>query len=100
MLEDISILSAQFEPLSDPLGPGWVMRVTAQTRNIRRIASPFVARIADQQIDSLHFGLEGRFFHGYLKRIPQPGDRLFVGYSTADTPTSVVYRPGPGPAVA
>jgi len=93
MPKDFSILSARFDPLPQPLGPGWVMRVTAQTRNIRRIAFPFVARVADQEINFLCLGLEGEFFQGYLKRVPQAGDRLFVGYNRADTPTSIVYQP-------
>jgi|SRR5271155_2415607 len=100
MLKDLSVLSARFEPLSRPLGPGWVMRVTAQTTNIQFIAFPFVARVADQPIDFLCYGLQGEYFEGYLKRIPQTGDRLFVGYNRADVSTSIVYQPTVGPAVS
>jgi hypothetical protein len=100
MLNDFSILSARFEPLRRPVGLGWVMLVTTQTRNIRFVAFPFVARVGEQPLDFLCYGLEGEYFEGYLKRIPNPGDRLFVGYNRATVPTSIVYQPTPGPAVA
>jgi GH25 family lysozyme M1 (1,4-beta-N-acetylmuramidase) len=93
MTGDLEILSARFETLPAPLGPGWVMRITATARNIRRIAYPFEARVAQQPVDFLCVGLKGDLFEGYLRQIPHPGDRLFVGYLQANVPTSVVYQP-------
>jgi hypothetical protein len=98
---DFAILSARFDTLSEPVGPGWVMRITAKARNIRLRAYPFMARVANQRVDFLCIGLNGDLFEGYLRQTPRPGDRLFVGYVKADVATSIVYQPGDvGPSVA
>jgi hypothetical protein len=100
MSSDFSILSARFEALPQPVGPGWVMRVTAKARNIQHIAFPFVARVADQKVDFLYVNFAGDVFEGYLLHTPRPGDRLFVGYAEANTPTSIIFQPGSvGPAI-
>jgi hypothetical protein len=90
---DFAILSGRFEALAQPLGPGWVMRITANARDIRRIAFPFAARVAEQPVDFVCVSVRGDLFEGYLRKMPSPGDRLFVGYIKADVPTSIVYQP-------
>jgi hypothetical protein len=97
---DFSVLSAQFEMLPRALGPGWLMRVTATARNIRHVAFPFAARIGNQRVEFLCVSLNGKLFEGYLRQTPRIGDRLFVGYSEADTATPVVFQGTVGPAVA
>jgi hypothetical protein len=88
---DFSVSSARFELLPRPLGPGWIMRVTAGAKNIGHFDTPFVARLGEQHIEFLCVSTPGDLFEGYLRRTPKPGDRLFVGYSVADVPTSVVF---------
>jgi GH25 family lysozyme M1 (1,4-beta-N-acetylmuramidase)/V8-like Glu-specific endopeptidase len=92
MTGDFTILSGRFESLSEPLGPGWVMRITVNARNIQRIAFPFMARVAEQPVDFLCLSVKGDLFEGYLRQNPRPGDRLFVGYVKAEVPTQVVYQ--------
>jgi GH25 family lysozyme M1 (1,4-beta-N-acetylmuramidase)/V8-like Glu-specific endopeptidase len=96
MTGDFAILSGRFESLAQPLGPGWVMRITATARDIQRIAFPFVARVAEQPVDFVCVSVRGDLFEGYLRKRPSPGDRLFVGYIKADVPTSIVYEPAIG----
>src|SRR5260370_1760635 len=91
MTGDFAILSGRFETLAQPLGPGWVMRITATARDIQRIAFPFVARVAESPVDFVCVSVRGDLFEGYLRERPRPGDRLFVGYIKADVPTSIVY---------
>jgi GH25 family lysozyme M1 (1,4-beta-N-acetylmuramidase)/V8-like Glu-specific endopeptidase len=93
MIGKPEVLSARFETLPAPLGPGWVMRITATAKNIRRIAFSFVARVAQQRVDFLSVSSDGDLFEGYLRHTPQPGDRLFVGYLQANLATPVVYQP-------
>jgi hypothetical protein len=93
MTGDFAILSGRFESLAQPLAPGWVMRITVAARDIQRIAFPFVARLAEQPVDFVCVSVRGDLFEGYLRKMPRPGDRLFVGYIKADVPTSVVYQP-------
>jgi hypothetical protein len=93
MTGDFTILSGRFESLSQPLGPGWVMRITVNARNLQRIAFPFMARVAEQPVDFLCLSVKGDLLEGYLRQHPRPGDRLFVGYVKADVPTQVVYQP-------
>ena len=97
---DFSVLSARFEALPKPLGPGWVMRITASTQNIAHLSTRFVARMAEQSVEFLCVSTNGDLFEGYVRQVPKAGDRLFVGYAEADVPTSVVFGQGGGPAVA
>lgn len=90
----IDVTSARFELLRHPVGPGWVMRVTGAAKYILHRAAPFVARVGDQRLEGVGINSEGSAFEGYLSRIPQPGDRLHVGYSTATIPTAFAFRSG------
>lgn len=100
MTGDFAILSARFESLARPSGPGWVMRITATARGIHHVAFPFTARMADQRVEFLCVNFAGDLFEGYLRQIPRLGDRLFVGYSDANTPTSIVFQGTVGPSIA
>jgi hypothetical protein len=95
----LQIISASFELLQSPLGPGWVMRITGIARNIQHRALPFRARVGDQGVEGLTVASAGDRFDGFLRRIPDAGDRLYVGYASATIPTAIVYQPS-GPPVA
>jgi hypothetical protein len=96
----INIVSARFELLPGAAEPGWAMRVSGSAKNILHRAAPFVARVGEQRLESLGVNAEGDAFEGYLRRVPNQGDRLHVGYSAANTPTAFTFRPGSdGPTV-
>lgn len=86
-----AILTAEFEPLAQPL-EGYVMRISGTARNYQFRAMPFLARLGDQQIESLTWNLRGDRFAGYLRRMPNSGDRLFVGYGVANQPTPITFH--------
>jgi len=102
MVEKVyGISSAVFEPLERPIGPGWRVRVSVTAQNIEHIALPFRARVGGQPVEMLAVTAAGDRFEGYLTSLPQPGDRLFVGYGLASIPTAIVYRrPETRPPVA
>jgi hypothetical protein len=98
--ETVDVLSASFEVLQRPLGPGWVMRISGRARNLQARALPFVARVGTQRVEGMAITSAGDGFEGFLRRVPAPGERLFVGYLNADLSTSITYQPGVGPVVA
>jgi hypothetical protein len=87
------IISVRFEALDRPVGPGWVIRISGIARHIQHVALPFMARVGEQSVQGLAVTAEGDKFEGFLERIPHAGDRLYVGYGTADLPTDIVYEP-------
>ena len=93
--QGIEITSAKFERLRPTAAPGRVMLVTVEGSNIENIGSPFRARIGDQPIRGLAIRSGGGLFQGFLDQLPRPGDRLYVGYDTADIETRFVYQPEP-----
>ena len=98
--ETLNVLSASFEMLLRPLGPGWVMRVSGRARNLEPRALPFVARVGAQMVEGMAISSDGDRFEGFLRHEPAEGDRLFVGYLKPDLSTAITYQPGSGPAVA
>ena len=98
--DTFDVLSASVEMLPRPLGPGWVMRVSGRARNLQPRALPFVARVGAQMVDGLAINSAGDQFEGFLRRVPAPGERLFVGYLNPNLSTPITYQPGPGPVVA
>jgi hypothetical protein len=100
MESELTILDAKFEPLPVPKATGWVMRISGSARKIQHRALAFVARVESQPVEALSVNAAGDRFEGYLRRIPSPGDRLYVGYATADIKTQIAFRPEVGPVVA
>lgn len=97
----LQIISARFERMERPVGPGWVMRLSVVTQKIKHVALPFTARVGNQRVRQLGVTAEGDRFEGYLERVPRPGDRLYVGYGKPDKPTNVIYQAeGARPPVA
>lgn len=93
-----AILTAEFEALPQRL-EGYVMRISGTGRNFQPRALPFLARVGDLEIEMISWNLQGDRFVGYLRRVPNTGDRLFVGYGAANQPTNITFRPT-GPVVA
>lgn len=88
------ILSARFEPMESLTETRWVMRMMGISQNIVHRAIPFTARIGEQGVDRLTVSSEGDRFEGFLGRVPNAGDRLYVGYGSPTIPTPIVYDPG------
>jgi hypothetical protein len=98
--DEFSILSGEFQLLGRPLGPGWVMRISGRAQNLLHRALPFVARVGEQPVEVLSFNFEGDRYEGFLRRVPNVGDRLFVGYDAPTVETAITFKGGVGPPVA
>ena len=94
-----AILTAEFETLPSGFGHGWTMRISGTARKIEYTSTPFLARVGRTKVEALTWNFAGDRFVGYLRRIPNSGDRLFVGYGAANQPTNITFHPT-GPAVA
>lgn len=90
----LKIISARFKSLGKPLGPGWIMNISVEARGIKIVNTPFKARIGEQDVQGLTIASGGDRFEGFLRRVPRQGDRLYVGYGSANMPTQIVYKRG------
>jgi hypothetical protein len=96
-----AILTAHFESLPSSFGHGWIMRISGTARKIEYTSTPFLARVGKIKVEALTWNFTGDRFVGYLRKIPNSGDRLFVGYGAANQPTTITFNPNSaGPAVA
>ena len=100
MIGSLKILGGRFEILPQPVVRGWRVRVYVTAQNIMRAARLFRARVGNQPVLGLVPYPFGEGFEGYLEAIPRPGDRLYVGYSTPNIPTHVVFGESSTPPVA
>jgi hypothetical protein len=98
-IDSVQITGASFEPLAEPKGPGWSMRVSGGAVRILHRASPFVARVGSQTVEGVVVSANGDVFAGYLRQLPHTGDRLFVGYGMPDVATPFIYQ-GNSPSVS
>ena len=96
----VRVEGAVFVPAGESRGR---MHIQVRGANFVARAVPLLARLGRQMVSRIVLQADGSGFAGILERMPEDGDRLYVGYADAQLrSTDVVYRGsrGPGPAVA
>lgn len=74
--------------------PGYVMRICVEGEGFEIRAVSLEARVGEQPVEEVFTASTERAFSGFLKELPNDGDRLFVRYTDeTEIETAVVYGP-------
>lgn len=92
-LEHWRVDSAMFFPLEEAQRALGVMEIYVVGEGFEDRATPLDARLGDQPVDYIAVNSGGAGFSGTVARMPENGDRLYVGYMDGELEaTEVVYR--------
>jgi hypothetical protein len=93
----MEVTDASFGPPFEGAGPGWVLQVDVEGKNIVPLAAPVIAQVGDVLVERIFVKPDGDGFVGLLRTFPKNGDKLKVGYLDIGlTTTNVVYHPPVG----
>ena len=89
----LRVTGGTFERLPAPFGPGWVMRVACTGDGFAHRGLSLRARVGAHEMRAVMVSPFEGGFSGFLERVPNEGDRVYVGYSgEGELATDVVYH--------
>lgn len=82
--------SLEYEEVRHP-NEEWKFRIRVTGPGFHNIGLPLVGKIGDVDIEGIIVDESQDRFTGYLTKLPNSGDELFVGYGSAGVATGIKF---------